>query len=198
MEASSNYTTDGDPQIVSQRLIRIYSLCPIVAALSVASTKLRAKFVYQIAGNALPGIRRIRGNVLFSLLPRSCYRGLASTLEILHGAAAEQGISYGWMGVNILAVLRDPEIIKTTLSQPDEVFSRTGGERLWAPFSTLKRLIGDGLFSNVGEKAKVGRNLLKADFVHTASLEDKFDETVKTANDHIEIMISEHTCGKWS
>lgn len=185
MEASSNLTTGGSEQIVSQRLNGIYFFCLLVAIFSVASTKLRAQFLYHISGNALPGIRRIRGNALFGLLPRSCYRGLASTLEMLHGAAAEQGIAYGWMGVNVLAVLRDPEIIRTTLSQPDEVLSRTGGQRLWAPFSTLQRLIGDGLFSYVGEKAKVGRNALKAEFVHTASLQEKFGYILKTANNHV-------------
>ncbi|TLD18925.1 Elongator complex protein 1 [Venturia nashicola] len=192
MQASSNMTADGSEQPISHRLIGIYLFCLIAAAFSVAPTKVRVRFFYQISGNALPGIRRIRGNVLFGLLPRSCYRGLASTLEMMHAAAAEQGIAYGWMGVNVLAVLRDPDLIRTTLSQPDEVLSRTGGHRLWAPFSTLQRLIGDCLFSYVGEKAKVGKNLLKAEFVHTASLQDKFGDIIKTANNHIENLKSEH------
>lgn len=192
MKASSNLTTDGNEHQVSQRLTGIYSLFLIVVAFSIASAKLRPGFFYQISGNALPGIRRIRGNVLFGLLPRSCYHGFSSTLEILHGVAAEQGLSFGWMGINVLAVLRDPDIIRTTLSQPDEVLSRTGGQRLWAPFSTLQRLTGDGLFSYVGEKANIGRNVLKAEFVGTASLLDKFDEIVKTGNGHIQNLIAEH------
>lgn len=171
----------------------LYCICLIGAiVLSVGNTKWSAL----VTGIALPRIPQVRGNLLLGLLPYSCYNGLASTLDLLYKASEKQGLSYGWMGFKVLVLLRNEGMIKSILSQSDEIVSRTGGQRLMAPFSTLQRLLGNVLFLYVGEEATMMRNAMKAEYKRVSSLEAMYSEVVRAVQDHTQLLKSHQEMGQ--
>ncbi|QDS77678.1 hypothetical protein FKW77_003509 [Venturia effusa] len=191
MEMYLNDTIPSAPQNITHEphgAVSIYYLLAIgIILISIGNTKWSAK----ITGNALPGIARIRGNPFVGLLPYSCHHGLSLTLNLLYKVSEEQGLSYGWMGTKVLVLLRDEHMIRSILSQPDDVVSRTGGQRLMAPFSTLQRLLGNVLFLYVGEEATMMRNAMKAEYKHVSALQERYGEIVRTAQDHTEFLKSQ-------
>ncbi|TLD27625.1 Elongator complex protein 1 [Venturia nashicola] len=188
MDMPINGTTLDTGAYVSQNFTGAYSLLCVFAigaiVLSVGNTKWSAL----VTGIALPGIPRVRGNPLLGLLPYSCYNGLAPTLNLLYEASEKQGLSYGWMGSKVLVLLRNEGMIRFILSRPDEIVSRTGGQRLMAPFSTLQRLLGNVLFLYVGEEATMMRNAMKAEYKHVSALQAMYSEVVRTVQDHVQLL----------
>lgn len=171
-----NDTTLSTRPYHSQSSTRASSLWFLLAIGSILVSVWDTKWLAQITGNALPGIVRVRGNLLLGLLPYSCYNGLALTLDLLYRASEEQGLSYGWMGSKTLVPLRNEDMIKSILSQLDDIVSRTGGQHLMAPFSTLQRLLGNVLFLYVGKEATMMRNAMKAEYKHVSGLQAKYGE----------------------
>lgn len=188
MEMSFNDTSLCTEPYVSQNATATYPFCFVLAAGAILVSVWNKKWLMKLTGNALPGIARVRGNLLLGLLPYSCYNGLALTLDLLYRASEEHGISYGWMGSKVLVLLRNEEMIKTVLSQPDDIVSRTGGQRTMAPFSTLQRLLGNVLFLYVGEEATMMRNAMKAEYKHVSALKERYNEVVRTVHDHTQFL----------
>lgn len=188
METPLNDTTLDIRPYVSQNSMGAFSFNFFLAFGIILVFIGNTKFLAQITGNALPGINRVRGNLLLGLLPYSCYKGLTLTLGLLYRASEEQGISYGWMGSKVLVLLRNEEMIRSILSQPDDIVSRTGGQRLMAPFSTLQRLLGNVLFLYVGEEATMMRNAMKAEYKHVSGLQGRYSEMIRTVQDHTEFL----------
>ncbi|RDI83148.1 hypothetical protein Vi05172_g6859 [Venturia inaequalis] len=188
MEVPVNGTTLNTRAHVFQDITGVYSTISIFAIGAILVSVANTKWFALVTGIALPGISQVRGNLLLGLLPYSCYNGLACTLDLLYKASEKQGLSYGWMGSKVLVLLRNEGMIKSILSQSDDIVSRTGGQRLMAPFSTLQRLLGNVLFLYVGEEATMMRNAMKAEYKHTSALQAMYSEVVRTVQDHTQLL----------
>ena len=60
----------------------------------------------------------------------------------------------------------------------------------WSPFTTLRRLIGDNLFSYAGPETTQRRNLFIREFNNTRSNAQKFETVKEVAERHIEALTS--------
>lgn len=121
----------------------------IMLSFAVVGTR-HPKFFALFNGDVLPGITQVRGN--FILEPSSAIMSFWSIVYVgnLTPCCNEQGMAYGWMGFHVLVVLKDEATIKKVLSCPRETVTRTGGQLLMAPLSTLQTIIGDTVVSYIG------------------------------------------------
>jgi hypothetical protein len=65
------------------------------------------------------------------------------------------------------------------------------GRMAWSPFSTIRRLIGNSLFNEVGPEASNQRNVFIREFNSTRSNSEKFNTITKIATMHANALTSE-------
>jgi hypothetical protein len=134
-------------------------------------------------------------------------------------AVGDNGISFAHVGHNILVSVHGPELVKEVHSFSDQVSSRYGaacsfacpvwgpafpcswpltahregdaGRMSWSPFWTLRRLIGNSLFNQVGPETKHHRNVFIREFNNAKSNHEKFDTIAKIAKDHSEALVGD-------
>lgn len=140
--------------------------------------------------NPLPGVPELKGMPIFGAMPMYLQSGMPYMLGKLIAIGSE-GISYANIVGNVLVSVHDPAMVREVHAMPDEIASREGdpGRMSWSPFWTLRRLIGNSLFNQVGPQITHPRNVFIKEFNHTKANEAKFPTIKKIAQAHANALV---------
>lgn len=135
--------------------------------------------------DVLPGVPEYKGVPFLGAMPTYLREGMPALLGKLI-ATGDEGISYANIVGNVLVSCHDPAMVREVHALPDEVASREGdpGRMNWSPFWTLRRLIGNSLFNQVGPQITHPRNVFIREFNNTKANEAKFATIQRIAKDH--------------
>ncbi|KAN0075036.1 Cytochrome P450 [Elaphomyces granulatus] len=135
--------------------------------------------------NVLPGVPKLEGVPILGAMPIYLKHGMPQLLSKLI-ATGDDGISYVNVVNNVLVSVHDPVMVREVLAYPEEIASREGdpGRMVWSPFRTLRRLIGNSLFNEIGPETSHQRNAFIHEFNSARSNSKKFDTITKIATMH--------------
>jgi len=142
--------------------------------------------------NVLPMVPKLKGVPILGAMPLYLKCGMPQLLSKLIAIGGD-GISYANIVNNVLVSVHDPAMVREVLAYPDEIASREGDPRRmgWSPFWTLRRLIGNSLFNEVGSETSHQRNVFIREFNSTKSNSEKFNTIIKIAAIHANALTNE-------
>lgn len=172
-DALNEFAADMSPSVVVTAAVGLLMLLGFLTFKSVSSD------------NVLPRVPELKGVPILGAMPIYLKHGMPQLLGKLI-AIGDDGISYANVVNNVLVSVHDPAMVREVLAYPDEIASREGdpGRMSWSPFWTLRRLIGNSLFNEVGPETNHQRNVFIREFNSTKSNSEKFDTITKIATVH--------------
>lgn len=148
---------------------------------------------YIKTGSALNGISSLSGYPIVGSLPALSRgpEGLYSTLNKLADIGGKDGIAYCWVGPSIVVSLYDDAMVRSLLSQSEDVVTRDNDRGLYYPLATFNRIVGPQIFAWSDKKSKEAKAPFHALFASHRALGEYFQLVLDVSKKHVERLVSE-------
>ena len=143
-------------------------------------------------GSALPGITSFGPPFIgAALLFLARKRSLPAILHRLTKLGGSDGIAYAWIGLSLIVAIEDPAMSHEVLKRAEKV-TRDGDFNLVSPISSIRRILGETLFTHDNATTKGIKDWMHALVGRQTSVAEYNELIMSIAAKHVQLFVRDH------
>jgi cytochrome P450 len=143
-------------------------------------------------GTALPGISSFGPPIIgAALLFVQRARSLPAVLARLTALGGADGIAYSWVGLNLIVAIDDP-VISHEILRRAEKSTRDGNFNLVSPISSIRRILGETIFTHDNATTKKIKDWTHALVGQRKDVAEYNSLIMDIASKHVSLFVREH------